>query len=355
MASKKNKIDERIKPKSFFKRFGLYSLIIPVLVAGIIGTWLYQTSNIVWSIGSETITKEEVELELKRLKPPDYEQKMKAITDPKDRQDAEDALHSKAMENLLKLKCLYLYAKENKIEATEKDTNAVIESFKKNIEGSDQKDFNLREFLADHRISWRTFLKDMKSQAVYNKVLEPVKKEITISEEELKSQYNKASSYYDVPATAHVMLIAIATEEEAKDIVKKLESGSDFMQLAREKSLAPDAAKNGGDIGWQAKENLLQEIGENVFHPTIEFNVPYHIQARDGWYVFVVKGKKPAIKRTFETAKDLVRNDVQFLKESQAIDGFMIRLTEKYEMQVKQGNPLEKLLNWWDKQRGKIK
>ena len=355
MARKNIKIDERTKPKAFFKRFGLYSLIIPVLVAGIVFTWLYQTKNIVWTIGSETITREEVELELKRLKPPDYEQKMKAITDPKDKQDAEDALQSKAMENLLKLKCLYLYAKENKIVATQKDIDAVIESFKKNIEESGKKDFNLKAFLSEYGISWRSFMNDMRSQAIYNKVLEPVKNEVTVSDEELKAQYDKAPTYYDIAETAHVMLIAVATEEEAKDIVKKIDEGKDFMELAREKSLASDAAKNGGDIGWQTKDNLLQEIGENVFHPTIEFNVPYHIQARDGWYVFIVKEKKPAIKKTFETAKDIVKNDVLYLKQTQAIDGYMYRLTEKYEMRVKQGNPWNNFLTWWDRQRGKIK
>jgi len=359
MARKKITTEERVKPKGFFRRFGKYSLIIPVLILGIVFTWLYQTKNIVWTIWSETITREEVDLEIKRLKPPDYDQKMKSVTDPQEKLDAESALQSKAMENLLKLKCVYLYAKEKGIKATQKDIDAVVESFKKSMEESGNNSLNLKETLADNRISYRSFMNDMRSQAIYNKVLEPVRNEVTVTDEELKTQYDKTPLSYDVPETAHVLLISLGketgAETEAQDIVKKIESGKDFMQLAREKSLAPDAAKNGGDIGWQTKDNLYQELGENIFHPTLKLNVPYPILARDGWYVFVVKEKKPAIKRTFLTAKEFVKNDVLYLKQNQAVDAFMVRLTEKYEMQVKMGNPWENFLKWWDRQRGKIK
>jgi foldase protein PrsA len=355
MARKKGIIEQRNKQKGWFRRYWKYSLLIPVLILGIVFSWLYQTKNIVWTIGSETITREEVELELKRLKPSDYEEKMKSITDPQDRLDAESTLKSKAMENLLKLKCVYLYAKEKNLKVTQKDIDAVVDSFKKSMQDSGTKSLNLKETLAEYGISYRSFMNDMKSQAIYNKVLDPVRKEVTVTDEEIKSQYDKTPASYDVPETAHILLISVATEAEALDIVKKVESGKDFMQLAREKSLAPDAAKNGGDLGWQTKENLLQEIGENVFYPTITLNVPYSIQARDGWYIFVVKEKKPAIKRTYQTAKEFVRNDVLYLKQNQAVDAFMVRLTEKYEMMVKMGNPWENILKWWDKQRGKIK
>jgi foldase protein PrsA len=358
MARKNIKIKEKNKPKSFFHRFGKYSLLIPVIIVGIVFSWLYQTKNIVWTIGSETITKEEVLLEIKRIQP-DYEEKLKKITDTNDRKDAEDALNSKAMENLLKLKCVYLYAKEKKIKATQKDIDAVIDSFKKSLEQSGNKTLNLKETLAEYGISYRSFMKDMRSQAIYNKVLEPVRNEVTVTDEELKAQYEKTPLSYDVPDTAHVLLISLGketgAEAQAQEIAKKIEAGGDFLQIAREKSLAPDAATNGGDIGWQTKDNLLQEIGENVFHPDIVLNVPYPILARDGWYVFMVKEKKAAVKRTFQTAKELVRNDVLYLKRNQAIDGFMVRLTEKYEMMVKMGNPWENFLQWWDRQRGKIK
>lgn len=365
MARKKDKLVQNEKPSGFFKKNSSFTVLIPiliivVLIPGIIFTWLWQTKNIVWTIGSETITREEVELEIKRLKPSDYDTKMKSITDPDDRQEAEDALNSKAMENLLKLKCVYLYAKEKNIKVTQKDIDAVVDSFKKGLEQSGSKSIDIKETLAEYGISYRGFMNDMKSQAIYNKVLEPVRNEVTVSDAELKEQYDKSPKSYDVPETAHLLLISVATEAEAKDIVKKVIDAKDkddkvFMALAREKSLSPDAAKNGGDIGWQTKDNLLPEIGENVFHPTITLNVPYDIQGRDGFYVFIVKEKKPAVIRTFQTAKEFVNNDVRYLKENQAVDGFMVRLTDKYELMVKMGNPWENFLKWWDKQRGKIK
>ena len=94
MARKKNKIEQKEKTKRFFRRNWTFPILMSIvvvlaLVFVSVFTWLYQTRNIIWSIGSETITKPEVALEIQRLKPPDYETKMKSITDPKDRKDAE--------------------------------------------------------------------------------------------------------------------------------------------------------------------------------------------------------------------------------------------------------------------------
>jgi len=356
MARKKDKLNLDKKIKSRFN-WKLPFIFLPAIVAITIGalfTWLWQTKDIIYTIGSETITHAEVLLEEKRLKPPDFDQKMKSVTDPKEKKEAEDALQSKALENLLKLKCVYLYAKENNVKVTKKDVDAVIQDFTSSLTGDKTKSGNIKEVLAEYGIPYRSFLSDMKSQAIYNKVLEPVRKEVTVSEEEMADHYKQYKLSYDVPETAHLLMISIATEDESKEILKKLEAKEDFAKLAKEKSLAPDAAKNGGDIGWQTKESLLKEIADNVFHPSIKFNAPYSIQARDGWYVFIVKERKKAVVNTLEKVKDQVKGNVLSFKQNQAVDSFMTRLTDKYEMRVIIGNPWNNFLKWWDSLRGKM-
>jgi parvulin-like peptidyl-prolyl isomerase len=329
------------------------AILLPVVVIGGIFTWLYQTKDIVMRVGTEVVTAQELNIEMQRLKPPDYEKSLSNAS-ASDRKDAENLLRSKAIENLMKLKSIYLYAKENNITVTQADIDNEIKRFEEALkENSGSENIDLKETLADYRISWKVFLKDMRDQAIYDKVLEPIIKNITVTDEEVKDHYIQYSTYYDEPEKAHLKLISISSEKEADEILDKLRKGEDFGKLAREKSLAPDAATNSGDIGWVSKDELYKEIADNVFHPDIKLNQPYKMKARDGWYLFIVLEKKKAINHTFSEVKDKVKNDLISIKQSQAVDAFMNKLTEQYEQRIVLGNPWSNFLKWWDKLRGK--
>ncbi|HOJ16795.1 MAG TPA: SurA N-terminal domain-containing protein [Caldisericia bacterium] len=350
MARKKTfKIDNKKRAKII----KYVSLIVPVLIIGGIFTWLYQTKDIVMRVGSEVVTVQELNIEMERLKPSDYEKTLTSMS-ASDRKDAENMLRSKAIENLMKLKSIYLYAKENNIKVTKEDIDKEIKNFEAALkESSGSENIDLKATLADLGISWKTFYKDMRDQAIYNKVLEPIIKNVTVTEEEAKEYYEQYSSYYDEPEKAHLKMIAVSNESEANEILEKLKTGEDFGKLAREKSLSPDAATNSGDIGWVSKAELYEEIGNNVFHPDIKLNTPYKIQARDGWYIFIVLEKRDAINHTYDEVKDRVKNDLLSIKQSQTIDAFMYKLTEEYEQRIILGNPWDNFLKWWDKLRGK--
>jgi parvulin-like peptidyl-prolyl isomerase len=53
--------------------------------------------------------------------------------------------------------------------------------------------------------------------------------------------------------------IAVATEDEAKELRGQLVAGADFAALAREHTIAPGGAEQGGDLGW------LTRGGRNIY------------------------------------------------------------------------------------------
>ncbi len=72
------------------------------------------------------------------------------------------------------------------------------------------------------------------------------------------------ASRFDIPGfTMRALHILVATEVEAKEIKRLLEQGSDFKQLARERSKGPNAAK-GGDLGIITKGDLLPELDKAI-------------------------------------------------------------------------------------------
>ena len=59
--------------------------------------------------------------------------------------------------------------------------------------------------------------------------------------------------------------IAVATEEEARQVIDRLEAGEDFAELAREVSLDTQTRASGGDRGWVAKGGVAPVLEETLF------------------------------------------------------------------------------------------
>ncbi len=95
-----------------------------------------------------------------------------------------------------------------------------------------------------------TFINDILKKSVINDlVTKEVVKDIKVSDEEIKTYYDtNQSSFTEKPNQVQPAHILVATEQEAKDIIARLDKGEDFAALAAEKGT--DATKDkGGDLG----------------------------------------------------------------------------------------------------------
>lgn len=97
----------------------------------------------------------------------------------------------------------------------------------------------------------------------------------------------------------HLHQIVIDDYEAALEVVAELEEGADFAQAAREHSVGPSAAENGGDLGWLPEEALPDDI-DWVFY--LEPGVPSQPYAPDRqsarFLIFMVSEKAEARELT---------------------------------------------------------
>jgi len=71
-------------------------------------------------------------------------------------------------------------------------------------------------------------------------------------------------SRFDIPGfTMRALHIMVATEEEANEIKKLLDQGSDFKELAKQRSKGPSAPR-GGDLGVITKGDLMPELDKAI-------------------------------------------------------------------------------------------
>jgi parvulin-like peptidyl-prolyl isomerase len=94
----------------------------------------------------------------------------------------------------------------------------------------------------------------------------------------------------EVPTTAEqarARHILVETEEEANEVVERLEQGDDFADLASELSADTASAISGGDLGFVPQGRFVAVVDEVVFSlPVGELSDP--VESNFGWHVIEV-------------------------------------------------------------------
>lgn len=112
-----------------------------------------------------------------------------------------------------------------------------------------------------------------------------------ISDKAVKAEYEKFKKENAGKTEVHARHILVPTEEEAKQVVKDLDGGAKFEELAAKRSSGP-AAANGGDLGYFAKEDMVPEFSKAAFALKKGEYTKTPVKTGFGWHVIKVEDKR---------------------------------------------------------------
>lgn len=81
-----------------------------------------------------------------------------------------------------------------------------------------------------------------------------------VSESDIQSWYEQHQEDYTQPQRSRFSIIQTKTEADAQAVLAELKNGGDFATLAKQKSVDPISARNGGDMGWLEPETTPDEL-----------------------------------------------------------------------------------------------
>ena len=184
-----------------------------------------------------------------------------------------ERLKTGIIDSLIGAELLAQEAGKQKIPVTDQDIETQLDEFAKQAGGRDK----LAEQLQKAGFSLDVFKEKIKVQLAVQKLIEKESADaVKPTEAEKKEYYENHPSEFDRPLMIHVAHIlarldAQATaEDEAKakakieEILKKVQAGADFAQVAREHSEGPSAPQ-GGDLGWVTKGRMAPEFEKAAF------------------------------------------------------------------------------------------
>ncbi|MCP4935888.1 MAG: peptidylprolyl isomerase [bacterium] len=129
-----------------------------------------------------------------------------------------------------------------------------------------------------------------------------------IGDKQLREIFDRQIKKFKPVQEVRARHILVKKEEEALDMVERLNRGEEIATLAREHSQGP-SGRNGGDLGYFAKGQKDKNFEEMAFSlERGEISAP--IKSSFGWHIIKVEDKRMTKAPTFEELKDQIKGQL---------------------------------------------
>jgi len=205
-----------------------------------------------------------------------------------------------------------ILATVNGEEITQEDVNEFVA---KNIPGASYDVFNdaQKKAVLKQMIDRKLFLEDAKRIHIennpdYQKELKKLREnlmldywmkkkveEIEIKDEVARQYYKEHLNKFFKPAAVKVRHILVTTEQEAIELIAKLEGSKNleekFVELAKKESTGPSAV-NGGELDWFVYEQMVPEFSEAAFALKKGTITKKPVKTQFGYHIIYLKEKQ---------------------------------------------------------------
>lgn len=148
-----------------------------------------------------------------------------------------------------------------------------------------------------------TFLRE---RALHSAVVDAeVGKKIT--DEEVRARYDKEMAAAPAVNEVKARHVLVKTKEEAEAVIKQLDEGAKFEDVAKERSSDGSAAQ-GGDLGYFGPGQMVPEFEKAAFALDVGAYTKEPVQSQFGFHVIKVEDKRTKQPPAFEQVKDQVRS-----------------------------------------------
>ena len=167
------------------------------------------------------------------------------------------------------------------------------------------------------------------------------------AQQEIQTYYNQHQSEYVSPETAtsrHILIklepnadakTDAAAKAKAEDVLKQLQNGGNFADLAKKYSDDPGSKENGGELGPSQRGRMVPEFDAAIFNQKIG---EYHIvKSQFGYHIVQVESRQAAHTQPLSEVQPTIQATLSREKISQAEENYARTLTDEA-----QKNGLEK-------------
>jgi peptidyl-prolyl cis-trans isomerase D len=152
------------------------------------------------------------------------------------------------------------------------------------------------------------------------------------SQQEIQSYYNQHKSEYSAPETAtsrHILIklppnadakADAAAKAKAEDVLKQLQSGGNFAELAKKYSDDPGSKDTGGELGASQRGRMVPEFDNAIFSQKIGEN--HIVKSQFGYHIVQVDSRQPAHEQPLNEVLPTIQATLIREKTAQAEENY---------------------------------
>lgn len=179
-----------------------------------------------------------------------------------------------------------------------------------------------------------TYLKEAQKQAeelLKDFAMANIINSVSVSDDECKEYYENHKDMFKVHPTFTASHILVDDEDTANKIKEKIDNNENFEQLAKEYSTCP-SKERGGDLGTFQKGQMVKEFEQALIENNVG-DIVGPVKTQFGYHIINIKGKTDEKVKSFEEAKNEVKQTLLQLKQQQAYIDTTDKLQKEYKIE----------------------
>jgi len=234
---------------------------------------------------------------------------------------------SEVLDSIIANKIVELEAEKKKITVSDEEIAEEYKVYTESYGGEE----TMLETLKAYNMDKEDVKEDIRLYLLTVKLLEDY---VEVTEDDVKKYFEENKSYFDVAESVEASRIVVEDETLAKEIIKSLDEGKDFAQLAKEHSTEDNADETGGSLGTikrgdldEAFEKAAFALGEGEYTKT-------PVKSDLGYQIIKVTKKTEAKEATYENSKEDARAALTEQKVNEAYQPWLYEKFEEYDIKT---------------------
>lgn len=142
---------------------------------------------------------------------------------------------------------------------------------------------------------------------------------LAVDETTLRKVYDEQVAKLEPQEEFRARHILVKTEEDAYEVIERLNRGSEFADLAKEMSTGPSGPQ-GGDLGYSPKGRMVPEF-EKAALALKKGEISEPVKTQFGWHVIKLEDRRMSKPPAFDEVKDSMKSGMVRQKAIEVISG----------------------------------
>ena len=234
---------------------------------------------------------------------------------------------STALDSLITNKIVELEAKKLDIKVSDKEIAEEYKTYTESYGGEEA----LLKSLESYNMTKKDVEKDIKNYLLTLKVMEDY---IDVTDEDVKAYYEENKESFNTEEQVQASHILVEDEATANEVIKKLNAGEDFGELAHEYSTDTVSAEAGGELGYFSKGQMVEEFENAAFAMKVGEVSKTPVKTEHGYHIIKVTDKKAAVKSNFESAKEEARKKLVEERVNEQYQAWVEEKMKEYDIKT---------------------